>query len=307
MLKRKKLAHKTSILSLRLRKVGSTMSSNVSTRQGSCTFLTLTKDGICGGITDDNGSSDSSSRTVEDQSHRLTGAEGETVISASASDTKGISGADGSGREAEAGKSAVTTEGDSPEHQSAPRSSLLMHNATSSGWVTNTSTISLAATNSTFRAQIVQAPGRPALLGSTFSSNQNPDESVSVAGTDAASIVEKQTGKGGARLEASTDKPWMPRIVKLGHGLPGMNLTLQSMRSVGESVTRSAHTMDGVSSAPSSALPTQSVAAENPHIKYNLVHRNTKLSCVVWFAEEFAALQAKWGVGHGFVQSLSGC
>ncbi|KAN0062378.1 hypothetical protein ACQY0O_005260 [Thecaphora frezii] len=308
-LKRKKRARETSILSLRLRKVGSTVSSTVSTRRGSRTSMILAEEGIRGAkIDDDDGSSDSSGKTVEDESRRLTEAEGEADVSAGASDTKGpSSGSGGSGREAEAGNSPGTAEGDGPEVQPTPRSSSLMHNATITGRETNTSTISSAATNSTFRAQIVQVSGRPASLASIFSSNRDPDESVSVPGTDAASIVERQTGEDGARSEVSTDKPWMPRIAQLGHGLPGMNQTPRSMRSVSESVARPTRTMDGASLAPSSALPTPSVAAENPHIKHNLVHGNTKISCVSWFAEEFAALRAKWGVEHDFVQSLSRC
>uniref|UniRef100_V5EP07 PIPK domain-containing protein n=1 Tax=Kalmanozyma brasiliensis (strain GHG001) TaxID=1365824 RepID=V5EP07_KALBG len=48
-------------------------------------------------------------------------------------------------------------------------------------------------------------------------------------------------------------------------------------------------------------------AAESPHIKHNVIHGSTKISCVSWFAEEFAALRDKWGVEHDYVQSLSRC
>ncbi|KAN0063813.1 hypothetical protein ACQY0O_003866 [Thecaphora frezii] len=147
-----------------------------------------------------------------------------------------------------------------------------MHNATSSGRATKTSTISSAATNSTFRAQIDQVLGRRASLTSIFPPTESPTRA------DAASIVERQTREEGARSEASKDKPSTPRLAKLGHGLPGTNQTSRSMRSVTESVARSTRTMDDASLAPTSSLPMLLLAAENPHIKHNLIHGNTRKS-----------------------------
>ncbi len=46
----------------------------------------------------------------------------------------------------------------------------------------------------------------------------------------------------------------------------------------------------------------------SPHIKHTLFHGATKVSCVSWFAEEFAALRERWGVSlDGFAESLSRC
>lgn len=44
---------------------------------------------------------------------------------------------------------------------------------------------------------------------------------------------------------------------------------------------------------------------ESPHIKHNVFQGSTKVSCTSWFAEDFAALRAKWGVEEDFVASLS--
>ncbi len=63
---------------------------------------------------------------------------------------------------------------------------------------------------------------------------------------------------------------------------------------------------DAHSMVSNSTLP-GSQAAESPHIKHNLVHGTTKISCVSWFAEEFAALRERWGVEHDFAHSLARC
>ncbi|KAJ1021862.1 hypothetical protein NDA16_003625 [Ustilago loliicola] len=63
---------------------------------------------------------------------------------------------------------------------------------------------------------------------------------------------------------------------------------------------------DAQSMVSNSTLP-GSQAAESPHIKHNLLHGTTKISCVSWFAEEFAALREKWGIEHDFAHSLSRC
>ncbi|KAE8224564.1 hypothetical protein CF319_g2563 [Tilletia indica] len=47
--------------------------------------------------------------------------------------------------------------------------------------------------------------------------------------------------------------------------------------------------------------------AETPHVKHTVYHGTTKVSCVAWFAEEFAALRSKWGIGEDFLESLSRC
>ncbi|KAL9934193.1 hypothetical protein V8E36_006649 [Tilletia maclaganii] len=61
----------------------------------------------------------------------------------------------------------------------------------------------------------------------------------------------------------------------------------------------------GGSNAPVASIPR--APAETPHLKHTVYHGNTKVSCVAWFAEEFAALRSKWGIGDDFLESLSRC
>lgn len=43
----------------------------------------------------------------------------------------------------------------------------------------------------------------------------------------------------------------------------------------------------------------------SPHVKHILQTGNVKISCVSWFAEDFAKLRARWGIEQDFVESLS--
>ncbi|EPQ25790.1 uncharacterized protein PFL1_06657 [Pseudozyma flocculosa PF-1] len=325
-LKRKKRARETSILSLRLRRVGSSVSSTVSDRRTSRTSMLAP---------DDDGRSSSS--------HVEGGAEGGKQADEAASGKKDIHALDSGGGgddgddDDDGGTSDTSSfidtastrrdrltraQGLQQQQQPTPRSSSLMQRPAppSSLQKGNTSTISSAATDSTYRAQITQIPARPHSLAGIFSKDAAGDDVVPGANRDCCAPQDDEAGAGSA---ISSSSPYWT----LGHGQQGLRVpprsqTLKSTRSISESVAStaaSARTLDGVSLAPSSALPTPSVhassasaagagaAAESPHIKHNLIHSNTKISCVSWFAEEFAALRQKWGVDDDFAHSLSRC
>jgi hypothetical protein len=56
--------------------------------------------------------------------------------------------------------------------------------------------------------------------------------------------------------------------------------------------------------AKSNAVP-HARSKASPHVKHTLVSGSLKISCVSWFAEEFAKLRQQWGVEHDFIASLS--
>lgn len=178
----------------------------------------------------------------------------------------------------------------------------------------DTSTVgSTASTNTTFHAQITPVSGRPASLASIFSS----DKPFSKA-TDAriSSTPRRSDAQG---LESAAPRT-IPRSTSTGrHAYPAeetpSNGTSPSEHDNGNAHKHAAQpssTTEGVAGADAHSMVSNSTlpgsqAAESPHIKHNLVHGSTKISCVSWFAEEFAALRERWGVEHDFAHSLSRC
>ncbi|KAJ9476131.1 PIPK domain-containing protein [Pseudozyma hubeiensis] len=176
------------------------------------------------------------------------------------------------------------------------------------------STISNTSTDATFHAQITPMSGRPASLASIFSSNKTDSEAADshfsrVSGRTNGSSVPTAVPRSASKprrpssslasevssreenAETSTGAPFAAK---------NSNPTQPSLASEGVAGA------DSQSLLSNSTLP-GSTATESPHIKHNLVQGSTKISCVTWFAEEFAALRERWGVEHDYIHSLSRC
>lgn len=197
-----------------------------------------------------------------------------------------------------------------PQHQQHQRS----------GQSVGTSNFSTTSTDTTFQAQVVPVSGRPASLASIFSSD---DPSLGA--------MDPRINGNSRRISASAAPSSIPRSVSKGR--PSFSTASDASRDVDtaqlsaaaspaaanesnklqRSATQPPSTSEsGVAGADAQSLISNSTlpgshAAESPHIKHNLIHGNTKISCVSWFAEEFAALRERWGVEHDYVQSLSRC
>ncbi|CAD6980451.1 unnamed protein product [Tilletia controversa] len=84
---------------------------------------------------------------------------------------------------------------------------------------------------------------------------------------------------------------------------------ISEANSARSSTTPADMSMSGSAQGSGMPLPTSipRAPAETPHVKHTVYHGTTKVSCVAWFAEEFAALRSKWGIGEDFLESLSRC
>ncbi|EST06835.2 Phosphatidylinositol-4-phosphate 5-kinase, core [Kalmanozyma brasiliensis GHG001] len=179
------------------------------------------------------------------------------------------------------------------------------------GQPANGSAVSTTSTDTTFQAQVTPMSGRPASLASIFSSDKHGPEA---ANSRLSGVAPRRPG-----LAAPSAIPRSP-----SHGRPSFSSTSDAAQA---SAGASPAAKDSLRPHRLSAQPTPSEgglgadaqsmishstlpgsqAAESPHIKHNVIHGSTKISCVSWFAEEFAALRDKWGVEHDYVQSLSRC
>lgn len=186
------------------------------------------------------------------------------------------------------------------------------------GQSTGTSTISNASTDLTFQAQVLPISGRPASLASIFSS-EKPDSTAAdsrfsgvatrVHGTAASPGHPRSASKSRRPSSLVSDTSRDVDNVKL---FSGTSPAAKNGRNTHRLGPQPASTGEGVANTDTQSFVSNSTlpgsqAAESPHIKHNLVHSSTKISCVSWFAEEFAALRERWGVEHDYVQSLSRC
>ncbi|KDN38395.1 hypothetical protein K437DRAFT_240138 [Tilletiaria anomala UBC 951] len=201
-------------------------------------------------------------------------------------------------------------------------------------------TVSSNATNSTFRARITQVHRRPKSLASIFMRHEADASSAGEeSSVETSSLADTTTPKDDSeparkkRQEETTRMSIAPSalnaIWSVGSGFTngtgaqdaskteaseptttGSRLLQESNSSTAGTTASCAppSTGKGTSSRamPSSRL--QDKHPQSPHIKHSLYHGKTKVSCVSWFAEEFAALREKWGVSlDGFAESLSRC
>ena len=283
-LKRKKRGRESSILSLTLRRVGSTVSSAASESVGSRTPLNETLSSA---------DSDRSSTAGEDDVGSALELESTLDIDDSIS-----------GR----GTAPRSMSMSSMPRQQPQTQAQVPQRGPSSG------TISSAATDSTFRGHVTQASGRPVSLAGIFQKDLRDMAELGSSSRDESATSGADTEAGSSSVPGGGAAPngyWT-----LGRGRLASKGSVQehtdrpsvlTMRSVSESVAsstgQSSATQDGMSLAPSTAH----AAVESPHIKQTLIHNHVKISCVSWFAEEFAALRDKWGVEHDFATSLSRC
>ncbi|PWN19262.1 hypothetical protein BCV69DRAFT_300583 [Microstroma glucosiphilum] len=127
-------------------------------------------------------------------------------------------------------------------------------------------TISSSESSSTFRAQVTPVPNRVSTLSSMFAKGSTQDDALRVP-------------PGGTSLDTTASPAlWAPRL-------------------------RPQHSTSSL--RDESGQPSGSAQKESPHIKHNVIQGNVKVSCTSWFAEDFAALRAKWGIEEDFVASLS--
>lgn len=126
-------------------------------------------------------------------------------------------------------------------------------------------TISSSQTNSTFRAQVTPVSNRIPTLGSMLAKNSTQDDALRIP-------------VGTSVDSAASPALWTPRL-------------------------RPQHSASSLRSQ--SGQTSVNTPKESPHIKHNVFQGSIKVSCTSWFAEDFAALRAKWGVEEDFVASLS--
>lgn len=152
-----------------------------------------------------------------------------------------------------------------------------------------TGTLSSTASNSTFQMQVVPVSGRSGSLASLFAASKITSDGIDAADASA-----------GVRRSRDMSKP-------AGYAQGGARRSRDSSQQTrAESGSESTSMSDTHSMMTPSMLPGM-MPVESPHVKHNLVHGATKISCVSWFAEDFAALRGRWGVEHDFAQSLSRC
>ncbi|GAC95117.1 hypothetical protein PHSY_002692 [Pseudozyma hubeiensis SY62] len=176
------------------------------------------------------------------------------------------------------------------------------------------STISNASTDTTFHAQITPMSGRPASLASIFSSTKTDSEAAdshysrvssrtigsSVPTANPRSASQPRRPSSSLASEASGGEENAETYIGAPSAAKHNHPAQPSLASEGVAGA------DARSLQSNSTLP-GSTSTESPHIKHNLVQGSTKISCVTWFAEEFAALRERWGVEHDYIQSLSRC
>ncbi|SNX88009.1 related to phosphatidylinositol 3-phosphate 5-kinase [Melanopsichium pennsylvanicum] len=185
------------------------------------------------------------------------------------------------------------------------------------------STTSSTSTDTKFHAQITPMSGRPASLASIFSSDKTQSKASNSRISDATRHIDliatqhasprgiSTSPSPGCRSSAALDTSSVTgrstssgTSPSKGDGSHPHKLMAQPSSAASEGVTGAG--ADTRSMISNSTLPS-SHAAESPHIKHTIVHGTTKISCVSWFAEEFAALRERWGVEHDFAHSLSRC
>lgn len=302
-MKRKKRARDTSMLSLRLRRVRSTLSATSATEsrepQTPSTEMNLQ-------LGDTNETGSQSGRTVVDEE-----AENEendlcdNSISIDPNDSTSIS---------------------NSIAPSSPRPGSL---ATSGSSSFDIGTVSSSGTNSTFRAQITQVTGRPGSLASIFSKDANDAQYASsnaeTGNRTGDGRSDETVSRPGSRYEekdVSLASTSLNAIWSMGSGFHSFKGGRSPSKAEGSATlglpNSSVVELSGenlthpIGSAPSTssqanALPHPHQPAESPHIKHNLFHGHTKVSCVSWFAAEFSSLRQKWGIEDDFVESLSRC
>ncbi|SJX66543.1 related to phosphatidylinositol 3-phosphate 5-kinase [Sporisorium reilianum f. sp. reilianum] len=191
------------------------------------------------------------------------------------------------------------------QHQPSPRP----------GHSVGTSTISTTSTDTTFQAQITTVSGRPASLASIFSSEDPRQATLDsringgsrrVSGSAAPTSIPRSASRGRPSFSMAPDASRNADAARLSAAANDSNKPPRSATQPPTPSEGGIAGADAQSLISNSTLP-GSHAAESPHIKHNLIHGNTKISCVSWFAEEFAALRERWGVEHDYVQSLSRC
>ncbi|ETS59792.1 hypothetical protein PaG_06319 [Moesziomyces aphidis] len=182
------------------------------------------------------------------------------------------------------------------------------------------STISTTSKETTFQAQVTPISGRPASLATIFSSGQpgleTPNSRTSnFTGASAPRAIPRTAPA--SRRPSGAAGAADPSAAEIGlsvDDLPSLSDdgSSSSSRSPRKHGAQPSNKSEGVAGADAHSMVSNSTlpgsqAAESPHIKHNLVHGTTKISCVSWFAEEFAALRERWGVEHEFAHSLARC
>ncbi len=182
------------------------------------------------------------------------------------------------------------------------------------------STISTTSKETTFQAQVTPISGRPASLATIFSSGQPGLETLnsrtsSFTGASAPRAIPRTAPA--SRRPSGAAGAAGPSAAEIGlsvDDLPSLSDdgSSSSSRSPRKHGAQPSGTSEGMAGADAHSMVSNSTlpgsqAAESPHIKHNLVHGTTKISCVSWFAEEFAALRERWGVEHDFAHSLARC
>jgi hypothetical protein len=174
--------------------------------------------------------------------------------------------------------------------------------------------ISSAGTNSTFRAQVVQVSGQPPSLASLFSRDLNGDSSVDSASLAESSAASVSLGPLWNRNDGfnSVREPKAEAVADHGQRIASegtLGLTPPPMTS-GLPVSSGSATPGGLGEGvlSAAAVPRHSAPAIAEHIKHNVFHGSTKLSCVSWFAQDFATLRQRWGIEDAdYAESLSRC
>lgn len=165
-----------------------------------------------------------------------------------------------------------------------PRGSSIRPASSAGKYYESTTISSSSGTHDTFRAHITQVSGRPASLASVFSRDTASDATASVIETPAPSNASvSDTGVKDSRAQG----------LEKDHG----NRYAEPRK-------------DGAREGrPPPALSSTGTAkqVESPHVKHTLFQGSTKISCVSWFAEQFATLRDQWGITDEFVESLSAC
>lgn len=147
-----------------------------------------------------------------------------------------------------------------------------------------TNTISSVRSNSTFRAHVTQVTGRRQSLATLFTREDGLPASSSATSLSEVSASDEEGSRTASQMSDSKVKT------------PQMDS--EAKERAEDKVT------EGQKPRERLTVPT-GPTVESPHIKHSLYHGSTKVSCVSWFAEEFAALRRRWGVEEDFAESLS--
>ncbi|PWZ01256.1 hypothetical protein BCV70DRAFT_91601 [Testicularia cyperi] len=320
-LKRKKRGREASILSLTLRRVGSTISesrSNLTTPTSEVPPTPSSAAGATSGLYDVDASND---KGKEERSSADDFFDADSSINSDVDAT------------ATTHRAGALSQRTSELHSQSSFTSVPDRKSSIQQY--QTTTLSSNATDSTFRVEVVPVSGRPVSLASLFPASKLVSEGGNGARTADSRSTTGSTSCANA-AQAKTDMPPPPppaqSSTKAAMGQSSASMTTSSAAcspfwTVGHSGQQGARpsakdsshraaalqsasegtpAADAQSMVSTSTLP-GSTAAESPHIKHNLIHGSTKISCVSWFAEEFAALRARWGVEHDFAQSLARC